>query len=220
MKPKLTIKTLIDEAKNFCETMSDKNHVELIGVTDGKAVGTYVEREFKNYLRSKYNLTVGNSAKGLDLPDKHILTDIKVTSVAQPQSSCPFENSRQKIFGLGYNLLIFVYDKKDFSDKCTLRFIHCAFVEKQYTADFTTTKRLREMLKDGANKEDIAGFLQDRNLPGDEITFNQLAEEILLNEPPQGYLTISNALQWRLQYSRAISLNNSIPGVKNYDWQA
>lgn len=74
------------------------------------------------------------------------------------------------------------------------------------------------MLKDGANKEDICGFLRDKNLPGDEITLNRLAEEILSNPPPQGCLTISNALQWRLQYSRAISLNNSVAGVTNYDW--
>jgi hypothetical protein len=31
----------------------------------------------------------------------------------EPQSSCPFKNARQKIYGLGYSLLIFVYDKKD-----------------------------------------------------------------------------------------------------------
>ena len=217
MKPNLTVEALVTEAKIFCELMTQKNHSDLIGVTDGKAVGTYVEREFQNYLSARYILTVGNSAEGIDLPDKHILTDIKVTSAAQPQSSCPFESTRQKIFGLGYNLLIFVYDKSDLADKCTLQFRHCVFIEKQRTADFTMTKRLREMLKDGANKEDIIGFLRDKNLPGDEITYTQLVDEILSNTPPQGYLTVSNALQWRLQYSRAISLNNSVDGVKNYD---
>lgn len=216
----LTLRNLIDEAKIFCELMSAKNHVNLIGVTDGKAVGTYVEHEFKSYFGVRYVFTLGNSARGIDLPDEHILTDIKVTSIAQPQSSCPFESMRQKIFGLGYNLLLFVYDKRDSVDSCTLRFVHCAFIERQRTADFTTTKRLREMLKDGANKEDIIGFLRDKNLPGDEITYNSLTEEILSHTPPQGYLTVSNALQWRLQYSRAISLNNAVEGVTNYDWQA
>ena len=216
----LTLEKLIAEAKNFCELMSEKNHVNLIGVTDGKAVGTYVEHEFKNYLRTLYVLNIGNSARGIDLPDENILTDIKVTSINQPQSSCPFESARQKIFGLGYNLLIFVYDKKDEADKCTLQFVHCVFIDKRRTADFTTTKRFREMLKDEANKEDISGFLRDKNLPGDEITYNNLAEEILSDPPAQGYLTVSNALQWRLQYSRAISLNNSVEGVTNYDWQA
>lgn len=74
------------------------------------------------------------------------------------------------------------------------------------------------MLKDGANKADIMAFLQDKGIPGDEIKLNDLADEILQHAPTQGYLTISNALQWRLQYQRIISLKNSISGVKNYDW--
>ena len=42
----------------------------------------------------------------------------------------------------------------------------------------------------------------DRNLPVDDIEANNIAEELLKAPPAQGYLTISNALQWRLQYSR------------------
>jgi hypothetical protein len=45
-----------------------------------------------------------------------------------------------------------------------------------------------------------------------------LAQEILSNKPSQGYLTISNAFQWRLQYSRVISLNNEVEGIINYEW--
>jgi hypothetical protein len=56
---------------------------------------------------------IGNAASGIDLPSADILTDIKVTSIKQPQSSCPFKDVKQKIYGLGYNLLVFVYDKKD-----------------------------------------------------------------------------------------------------------
>ena len=68
------------------------------------------------------------------------------------------------------------------------------------------------------NKEDIIGFLQDKNVPGDEIVYNDLADEILDYPPEQGYLTISNALQWRLQYARVIALNNRVDGVVNYEW--
>lgn len=35
-----------------------------------------------------------------------------------------------------------------------------------------------------ANKEDIIGFLQDKNVPGDEIVYNDLADEIL-DYPPE-----------------------------------
>ena len=67
------------------------------------------------------------------------------------------------------------------------------------------------------SKEDIIGFFVDKNIPGDEITHNQLADEVFDKGIQQGYLTISNALQWRLQYQRVISLGNSVSGVLNYD---
>lgn len=218
MKPVLTINHLIREAEIFCNFMSEENHPELVGVTDGKAVGTYVEHRFQRYLAENYIVTVGSSAKGIDLPGENIQTDIKVTSITQPQSSCPFKNARQKIYGLGYNLLVFVYDKHDVGNHCSLRFTHCTFIDKMRTADFTITRRLREMVQDGAYKEDIIGFLEDRNVPGDEIVYNDLADEILVYPPAQGYLTISNALQWRLQYARVIALDNRVDGVINYEW--
>lgn len=218
MKPVLTINHLIREAENFCNFMSKENHCELIGVTDGKAVGTYVEHRFQHYLAERYIVTVGSSAKGIDLPGENIQTDIKVTSIIQPQSSCPFKNARQKIYGLGYNLLVFVYDKHDTGNSCFLRFTHCTFIDQMRTADFTITRRLREMVEDGAYKEDIIGFLEDRNVPGDEIVYSDLADEILACPPTQGYLTISNALQWRLQYARVIALDNKVDGVTNYEW--
>ncbi len=43
------------------------------------------------------------------------------------------------------------------------------------------------------------GLFCDRT---DEIEASNIADEILLNPPLQGFLTISNALQWRLQYRR------------------
>lgn len=214
----LEIEDLKREAKVFCEKMKTENHKSLIGVTDGKAVGTYVEHRFQKYLSEKYILEIGSSAKGIDLPGEGIDTDIKVTSITQPQSSCPFKNARQKIFGLGYNLLVFVYDKKDTATTCTLDFKYCTFIQSHRTADYTITKRLREMVEDGANKEDIIGFLIDKGVPGDEIVYNDLADEILSSKPRQGYLTISNALQWRLQYARVIALGNQVEGVSNYEW--
>lgn len=218
MKPVLTIKYLIREAEIFCNFMSERNHPELVGVTDGKAVGTYVEHRFQRYLAENYIVTVGSSAKGIDLPGENIQTDIKATSFTQLQSSCPFKNARQKIYGLGYNLLVFVYDKHDVGNRCSLHFTHCTFIDKSRTADFTITRRLREMVQDGAYKEDIIGFLEDRKVPGDEIVYNELADEILAYPPAQGYLTISNALQWRLQYARVIALDNKVDGVINYEW--
>lgn len=219
IKKNLEVRNIIEEARLFCQEQSNINHTDLLGVTDGKAVGTYVEHKFKSFLSDKYDIEIGNSASGIDLPSKNINTDIKVTSIRQPQSSCPYKSSRQKIYGLGYNLLIFVYDKVDHKNICNLQFLNCTFVDMYRTADYITTKRITEMLRDGASKEDFIAYFVDKNLPGDEIIYENLASEIITNPPVQGYLTISNALQWRLQYSRVIDLKNSISGVMNIDWR-
>ncbi|MDH6389662.1 hypothetical protein M2480_000627 [Parabacteroides sp. PFB2-12] len=215
-REKLTIEKLIQEAQCFCIEQSKIEHKELYGVTDGKAVGTLIEHKFQIHLQEKYELTVGSSAKGIDLPSDDILTDIKVTSIRQPQSSCPFKDAKQKIFGLGYNLLVFVYDKTDDLKNQTaiLNFVSCSFVSKERTADYTTTYRLREMVSDKANEADIIGYLQDKNIPADDIVLSEIARQILKSPPEQGYLTISNALQWRLQYQRIVSLAEDVPGVE------
>ncbi|MCO5269314.1 MAG: hypothetical protein M9897_10520 [Brumimicrobium sp.] len=196
-KEKLTIKRLIEEANNFCISESKHKNKELYGITDGKAVGTHIEHKFQKHLDSKYTLKIGSSASGIDLPSEDIKTDIKVTSIKQPQSSCPFKDAKQKIFGLGYNLLVFVYDKTDDpkTKTTTLNFVSCSFIDKERTSDYTTTFRLREMVKDKANETDIIAYLQDKNIPADEITLSLLAKQILKSPPKQGYLTISNALQ-------------------------
>lgn len=214
-KVKLTIPKLIEEAQIFCVAQSKFQHKELFGVTDGKAVGTLIEQKFQSHLKSKYDLTVGSSAKGIDLPSEDILTDIKVTSNKQPQSSCPFRDAKQKIFGLGYNILVFVYDKTDNPESKTsiLNFVSCSFVSRERTSDFTTTSILNQMKTVGANEADIVAFLEGIKLPADEIALKQIAEIILKTEIPIGYLTISNALQWRLQYARIRDLKNDIPGI-------
>jgi len=217
MKEILTCEKLIKTTKEFCIIERKINFPELIGIDNGKTIGNHVERRLKNYLTERFDIPVGNSASGIDLPSPDINTDIKATSIKQPQSSCPFADARQKIFGLGYNILVLVYDKIDAPDSCYLEFFNCTFIENSRTADYTVTKRILEMLKDGANKEDIIGYFIDKSIPGDEITLSQLADEVLMKGVQQGYLTISNALQWRLQYGRVIALSNSVSGVTNYD---
>lgn len=215
-KEKLTIETLIEEAQFFCVEQSKFQHKELFGVTDGKAVGTLIEQKFQKHLNDKYIVTIGSSAQGIDLPSDDILTDIKVTSIKQPQSSCPFRDAKEKIFGLGYNLLVFVYDKTDDPKTQTaiLNFVSCSFVSKERTADYTTTSILNDMKKVEANEDDIVAFLEGIKLPADEITLKLIADIILSTEIPIGYLTISNALQWRLQYKRIVNLTDDVPGVE------
>ncbi len=59
----------------------------------------------------------------------------------------------------------------------------------------------------------LIAFFSDRNLPVDEIEAGNIADEILAGKPVQGYLTISNALQWRLQYTRVINEAGCVEGI-------
>ena len=201
-------------AKTFCLDQSKAAHPELFGVTDGKAVGTYVEHLFQALVLEQFSVAGGSSAKGIDLPA--INTDIKVTSIKQPQSSCPFKSAREKIYGLDYNLLLFVYDKKDDAKKkaALLNFVCCAFIEQSRTADYQTSNGLLEILRRKGNRDDVAGFLEDRQIPGGQVVWNELADEIMQRPPTQGYLTVSNALQWRLQYGRIVALESSVTGIE------
>lgn len=109
-----------------------------------------------------------------------------------------------------------MYEKIDDPQTSTgnLNILHTIFVNKERTADFQTTTGLRRILENEGNEDDIKAFIEERRLPVDEIGASALAEEILTNPPEIGYLTISNALQWRLQYGRVIEKAGLVAGVE------
>jgi len=210
---KLTVAALCHEAAKFSKRESAHHEPSLFGVTDGKAVGTYVEHKFQAYLHTRFRYEEGSSARGIDFPE--LAVDMKVTSVRQPQSSCPYKSARQKIFGLGYSLLVFVYEKKDDEARHTsnLNIVHSVFVKEDCTADFQTTTGFRRILENDGNLDDLLAFIEERNLPVDEIGAKAIAEDLLETPPKVGYLTISNALQWRLQYRRVIEKAGTVTGI-------
>lgn len=113
-------------------------------------------------------------------------------------------------------MLVFVYKKHDDSKskKGMLEFVSCSFIDKSRTADFQTTTGIHKIISNQGNQDDVFAFLVDHNIPSDEVTLYKIAGEILNNPPQIGYLTISNALQWRLQYSRIVSLNDNVIGIR------
>lgn len=212
-KPPLTIPDLQATASEFAAVESLHGEPTLYGVTDGKAVGTYLELKFRTCMLERFTFVEGNAASGIDLPE--LLVDLKTTSIRQPQSSCPFKSGRQKVFGLGYSLLVFVYEKTDDHDAKTgrLDIQHVIFVDAPQTGDYQMTRGIHEILDRDGNIDDLMAFMADKNLPVDEIELRRIAEEVIANPPPQGYLTVSNALQWRLQYARVIAQAGAVPGI-------
>ena len=211
----LTLAQLKTEVRDFIRGLIATPISALYGITDGKAVGTHIEQAFREYLLERYTYILGNSASGIDFPDLGI--DIKATSIRQPQSSCPFRDASQKVYGLGYHLLVYVYEKIDLHDlrAAQLNIKHAIFISRERTGDYQTTYGLRGILARNGNKDDVVAFLEERNLPLDEIGRDMLADRIMRDIPEIGYLTVSNALQWRLQYGRAIGVVGTIEGVED-----
>ncbi|HEX4075117.1 MAG TPA: hypothetical protein VHX49_06940 [Candidatus Acidoferrales bacterium] len=215
-KRELTLALLKAAAREFAsKVLGGKPVPSLYGATDGKAVGTFVEAEFNVNLGQHYEYKLGNAASGTDFPDLGL--DVKATSVRQPQSSCSFKSAEQKVYGLGYHVIIFAYEKKDDHARkaAVLDFRYVVFVSKEKTADYQTTAGLLAILDRNGNSDDVAAFLEERNLPLDEIGRDKLAEKIMAHRPKLGYLTISNALQWRLQYARVIELAGTQQGIED-----
>ena len=212
-KKNLTQELLLSAARDFADAESSHWEPRLFGVTDGKAVGTHLEHKFQARLHLTFTYDEGSSAKGIDFPGQNV--DMKVTSVRQPQSSCPFKSARQKVYGLGYSLLVFVYSKEDDQERQAgrLDIQHVVFIDAAVTADYQTTKGLLQILDNDGNDDDLIAFMADRNLPLDDIQAQQLAKELIERRPNLGYLTISNALQWRLQYKRVIEKAGAIEGI-------
>lgn len=204
--PPLTVNDLMASAAEYARLLTRTPIPELFGITDGKAVGTHVEAAFNVYVGTNFSHTPGNAAKGIDFPELDV--DLKVTSIRQPQSSSPFRDATQKVYGLDYHLLVFVYEKADDAQiqAARLSIRHVMFIHQDLTADYQTTSGLHHILDAEGNVDDVDAFLEERNLPLEEVGRRALAKRILVERPRLGCLTMSNALQWRLQYGRAIQL--------------
>jgi len=194
--------------RDFCADVSQRKIAELFQVTDGKKIGTYIERECKRYLEQRAGLTMGGSAAlGKDLPLFNI--DIKTTSEVQPQSSSPYRSIDEKIFGLPYNVLLFIYRKEDKEGYAKLEILRCCYIPKELTGDYSTTRLARELRDNYLRKEigvdEIIGRLEEKLGITEVADLNVtpgIVQRIIDNPPAPGVLTISFALQWRLQYGR------------------
>lgn len=213
----LTLESLQRAATAFTRGLSETPIPSLYGVTDGKAVGTFVESRFNSFILETHDHIPGNAARGIDFPD--LLVDLKVTSIRQPQSSSPFRDATQKVYGLGYHLLVMVYDKADDDElrAARLKFESVMFIDEAFTADFQMTTGILRILDQDGTEDDIDAYLEEKNLPLDSENRRVLANRIMEEPPLLGTITISNALQWRLQYGRALAIarTGNHQGVRN-----
>ena len=211
-KTKLTIQRLQQEAAAFAEVESTYPEPTLYGVTDGKAIGTYLEHKFRAHLEVKYTFASSNSAsrhrlsrftgghEGYRHHPAAIVVSLQVGKT---------EDIRAGILGSCVRLR--EEGRPEDDHRCS-EYPPYGFRRRTPTADFTMTRLIRQHLEAGCNAEDLIGLMHDKNLPVDDIEANNIAQELLKKPCEQGYLTISNALQWRLQYARVIEQAGKMDG--------
>ena len=212
--PKLNRKSLRRKAADFARHISGQKFPELYGVTDGKKIATWFEDKFLGWLEAEgYTFSRNGATLGIDLPELKV--DIKLTKADKPQSSLPFKSPMQKIFGLGYALLIFYYRKDDDRRSRTgsLNIADTWFVDNRRTADHTTTTHLKELVAAGGTKGDIVRFLREQKIPATAAELQKMAGRILASPPAVGHIGVSNALQWRAHYGRLSSTGVGESGV-------
>jgi len=206
-KPKLTKKALQKESHAFAARISNIWETWIYNNARSKRLGTFIEDQLELFLREGYEFTKGSSSKGIDFPE--LLVDVKTTDHRQPQSSAPFSSIREKIFGLGYAVLIFVYRiRKDHEQrKGRLEITGTTFIDAGDTGDTTLTAKLIDAKAFGQKEvcrvicQEIKRLRIDKKMIS-HAWIRGLITEVCDNEIMRGRLTISPALQWRVQYGK------------------
>lgn len=86
---------------------------KLPGRTDGKSLGTCIEKLLKAELSRKLGMSLhGSAASGVDIIELSLNT--KATSDKQPQSSEPFDSPYERVLGAKFDIFVCVYNGIEF----------------------------------------------------------------------------------------------------------
>ncbi len=84
-------------AAEFAESLRDTPIPELFGTTDGKALGTWIEANFNEFLAERHAYSPGNAARGIDFPELEV--DLKATFINQPSHRARSATRRRRSSG-------------------------------------------------------------------------------------------------------------------------
>ncbi len=122
--------------------------------TDGKSLGTYIEKLVKAEISRFLSIPItGSSAVGVDIPE--LLLNTKATSDRQPQSSEPFDSPYDRVLGSKYDIVVCIYNGREFFAPASppLRILTAQYLERTEVADnklCATAKLLQQLVLDKA----------------------------------------------------------------------
>lgn len=200
----LDLREYFDLIGEFCRDMETRT-VPPDKSSTSKQIGTYFEKELREWFEDHAGVvSAGSVAKGLDLPAFDL--DVKTTSKRQPQSSSPFKDAGERITGVDYNVLLFIYDRHSVDGGNRFDIVSCVYIPKERTADYRMSEqaqRLVEMYRDDELSEsELRQELED--MTGLGAISDEKFEEIKENPPNKGTITITPAIQWRFNYNKMI----------------
>lgn len=125
----------------------ESNCDDLVG-KQNKTRATLIEKKLRDFLQENVEFKVKcNSVFGVDFPNFN--TDIKCTSVDEPQSSSPYRSISEKFFGLDYNILLIMYNEKNKQFKIE----RCVYIPKHLTGCKNGTRLLKKLTSEVKNNK-------------------------------------------------------------------
>lgn len=200
----LDLQNYLDSVAEFCAEMESRT------VPDGKSgtskqIGTYFEKELRDWFEDKHGLvSEGSVAEDIDLPAFNI--DVKTTSYRQPQSSSTFDDPGERIVGVDYNILLFVYDKQSVDGGNKFEIKTCAYIPKERASDYRKSEDAVKLVADYRDGKLSESELREQleDLTGVGAISDEKFNEIKENPPEKGAITITPALQWRFNYNKMV----------------
>lgn len=200
----LDLRNYFDTVEAFCADIETRTVPENKSGTS-KQIGTYFEKELRNWFEEKHGLvSEGSVAEDLDLPAFNL--DVKTTSNRQPQSSSTFDDPGERIIGVDYNILLFVYDKQSVDGGNQFNIVSCAYIPKERASDYRKSENAKKLVADyregKLSESELREQLED--LTGIGAISDEKFEEIKENPPEKGAITITPAMQWRFNYNKMV----------------
>lgn len=142
----LDLRNYLDSVKEFCAEIESRTVPEDKSGTS-KEIGTYFEKELRDWFEEKHGLvSEGSVAQDIDLPAFNL--DVKTTSNRKPQSSSTFDDPGERIVGVDYNILLFVYDKQSVNGGNNFEIKTCAYIPKERASDYRKSESAVKLVAD------------------------------------------------------------------------
>ena len=200
----LDLQNYLDSVAEFCAEMESRTVPEGKSGTS-KQIGTYFEKELRDWFEEEHGLvSEGSVAEDIDLPAFNL--DVKTTSNRQPQSSSTFDDPGERIVGVDYNILLFVYNKQSVNGGNQFEIKTCAYIPEERASDYRKSDDAVKLVVDyregRLSESELREQLED--LTGVGAISDEKFEEIKENPPEKGAITITPALQWRFNYNKMV----------------